>query len=235
MPAETKVKLFQLRGAWGAPSISPFCIKLETHLRLARVPFESAPGSPLQSPSGKVPWIEHGGERICDSQRVVEHLARTVGADLDAGLSASEQATSHALRRMLEAGTYFGLCWLRWISDEGFAAYKPILLTLAPPGLGHLVLPVIRRDMKRQVRLQGTSLLTAAEVNALVVRDFAAVDAALGDKPFLFGDTPTSLDAVVFAFVESLLAFPVESEAKRRVREETRLDAHRARVRELAY
>ena len=45
----------------------------------------------------------------------------------------------------------------------------------------------------------------------------------------------TSLDAVAFGFVESLLAFPVESEAQRRVRSETRLDSYRERVRKLAF
>ena len=135
----------------------------------------------------------------------------------------------------METGTYFGMCWLRWMSDAGFNAYKPVLRGLAPAGLGYLVVPILRRDMRKQIMLQGTGRLTEAEVNEAVFRDFAALDSELGDKPFVFGDTPTSLDAVAFGFVESLFAFPVESDAQRRVRTETRLDTYRARVRTLAY
>lgn len=32
------VTLYQPPGAWGIPSVSPFCVKLETWLRMAGVP-----------------------------------------------------------------------------------------------------------------------------------------------------------------------------------------------------
>ena len=82
---------------------------------------------------------------------------------------------------------------------------------------------------------QGTGLLSEQEVHALVARDFEALDEALGDKPFVFGDEPTSIDAVLFAFVESLMAFPVEGPSKAAVRDNTRLLDFRARVRARAY
>jgi glutathione S-transferase len=232
MPA---VKLFQLPGAWGAPSVSPFCIKLETYLRLAKVPFESRNGAPMQSPNGKVPWGDIDGTVVADSQRVIEHLATHHGVDLDQRLSESEKRRSHALRRILEASTYFGLCWIRWVDEEGFAAYKPVLLKMAPPVLNHLVLPLLRRGVKKQVMAQGTGLLSEQEVHALVLRDFEVLDEALGTKPFVLGDEPTSIDAVLFAFVESLMAFPVEGPSKAAVRDSTRLLEFRARVRALAY
>ncbi|WP_414641306.1 glutathione S-transferase C-terminal domain-containing protein [Archangium sp.] len=33
----------------------------------------------------------------------------------------------------------------------------------------------------------------------------------LGDKPFLLGESPTSFDAAFYAFIVSILAFPVDS------------------------
>lgn len=235
MTAAPAVKLFQLPGAWGAPSISPFCVKLETHLRLAKVPFETKVGSPVGSPTGKVPWIEHEGKVVGDSQRVVDYLATNLGVDLDRALTPAEKMRSRVLRRLLESSAYFGMCWLRWMADAGFDAYKPVLRSLLPAGLGHVVVPILRRDMRKQIVLQGTGRMSEAEVNDALVHDFFALDAELGDKPWMFGDEPSSLDAVAFGFVESLLAFPVESEAQRRVRAETKLDSYRERVRKFAY
>jgi hypothetical protein len=38
------VVVHELRGAWGLPSISPFCLKLQTWLRIAGVPYSSVRG-----------------------------------------------------------------------------------------------------------------------------------------------------------------------------------------------
>jgi glutathione S-transferase len=37
----------------------------------------------------------------------------------------------------------------------------------------------------------------------------------LGDKPFLLGESPTSFDATVYAFIKSIAAYPVDSPLRR--------------------
>ena len=34
------ITLFQFQRYWGLPNISPFCLKLETYLRLAKIPYQ---------------------------------------------------------------------------------------------------------------------------------------------------------------------------------------------------
>lgn len=41
---------------WNVPNMSPFCVKLETYLRMAKLPYQTAPGNPLQAPLGKIPY-----------------------------------------------------------------------------------------------------------------------------------------------------------------------------------
>ncbi|MBK6513676.1 MAG: glutathione S-transferase family protein [Polyangiaceae bacterium] len=208
------IHLYQLPGAWGVSSVSPFCVKLEAYLRFAGLPFETRFGDPRKAPRGKVPWLEDDGVVVADSQRAISHLVAKHSVALDERLSASERTLGHALRRMLEEGTYFGMVWLRWGDPKGWAAYRPILVGMAPPVIGGAVIGLIRRQLLGQLRVQGVGRFEEQEKQELVIRDFAALAQALGDKPFLFGDQPTSFDATAYAFVASLLAFPVSSPAR---------------------
>lgn len=224
------VTLYQLDGAWGASSISPFCIKAEAFLRIAGVPFESAFGDPRRAPRKKVPWLVDDGVVVADSQHIVEHLVRTRGLELDARLTDVERAQGRAVRRMLEEGTYFTMVWLRWGDSAGFDAYKPVLLGMAPPVIGRAVLGIIRRQVLRSLFAQGTGRHTPDEIQAMARADFGALASLLGDKPFLFGEEPTSYDATAYAFVASVLAFPVPSSTKTFVEECRNLVAYRERI-----
>lgn len=57
------------------PNISPFVLKLETYLRMAKIPYEVDKTDPI-SVKGKSPWITLNGEHIADSQLCVEYLAK---------------------------------------------------------------------------------------------------------------------------------------------------------------
>jgi len=49
------IDLYQLDGAWGSSSVSPFCIKAETYLRMSGTPFTTKFGDPRKGPRKKVP------------------------------------------------------------------------------------------------------------------------------------------------------------------------------------
>lgn len=225
------VDLYQLDGAWGTSSVSPFCIKLEAYLRMAEIPFRSHFGDPRKAKRGKVPWLLLDGETIEDSGLAVRALQeRGVGLPLDARLTPDEHARGHALRRMFETGTYFALVYQRWQLDAGWAAYKPYFLARIPRPVGALIVPMLRRNVKRQLWEQGTGRFDEAQVDDMIVSDFTAFSRALGDADFLFGDRPTSFDAVAYAFTTALLGFPVASRATEAVRSLPNVVTFRQRV-----
>jgi glutathione S-transferase len=79
------IKLFQFPRMFGIPNVSPFCCKLETWLRIARVPYEVVDTpDPRKGPKGKLPFIEDAGVRIADTSLIVDHLVKTRGVDPDA-------------------------------------------------------------------------------------------------------------------------------------------------------
>jgi glutathione S-transferase len=54
--------------------------------------------------------------------------------------------------------------------------------------------------MKQVLHGQGFGRHSEAEIADLASRDFAAASRLLGDKSYLFGETPCGVDATLFAF-----------------------------------
>src|SRR5262249_56922696 len=64
------IKLFQFPRMFGIPNLSPFCCKLETWLRITRVPYEVVDTpDPRKGPKGKLPFIQDAAMPIADSSR----------------------------------------------------------------------------------------------------------------------------------------------------------------------
>ena len=86
-------------------SISPFALKLETWLRLAKIPYKNVYTRKFSRASHTIPYIELNGEQISDSNRIMERLRSQFSADLDLGLTAVQAATDHGLTSMIENHT----------------------------------------------------------------------------------------------------------------------------------
>jgi glutathione S-transferase len=197
--------------AFGVNDISPFCLKLESYLRMAGIPYTARMADFGKAPKGKIPFIEEEGSYLGDSQFIIEHLKRKHGDTLDAKLSAAEVAQGHLVRRVLEESVYWHIIQERWVSQEGWRTYKPVFGSFFPPVVGKLVTPMIRRGVTKAAHTQGLGRHRPEEILEMGKADVSAVAAVLGDKPFLLGENPTSFDAALYAFIVSILAFPVDS------------------------
>jgi glutathione S-transferase len=209
------IYLCQPPGDWGLPSFGPFCVKLESYLRMANVPYQVKAPDFRKAPKGKIPFIEEDGAFMGDSQLIIEHLKRKHGDPLDAKLGAEEVAKGHAVRRMLEESTYWHLVHERWIRDEGWQLYGPAFSRLMPPVVRKIAVPMIRRSVRKALHAHGLGRHKPEEILELGKADISAVATLLGDKPFLLGDSPTSFDATVYAMIGGILGFPVDSPLRR--------------------
>lgn len=223
--------LYTTPGAYSTVSLSPFCTKLECWLRMAEIPFETARAVPPRAPKGKIPYVDLDGTKMGDSQLVIEKLTREHDIRLDDHLTPAQRATGHLLRRALEEGTYFALVYTRWKVDAGFAIQRPVFASLAPRAIGWLIPHIIRRGAVTKLYHQGFGRHTFEEVQAMAIADLEAAATIFGDGPYLFGDRPTSYDATLFAFVDGLLGFPLDTPVRRRAME-LGFHEYRRRVRE---
>lgn len=226
------IKLFQFpAGAFGVPNPSPFCIKVETWLRLAKLPYEVVPVAvPRRAPLGKLPYIEDGDARIPDSSAIIEHLTAAYPVTLDVGLSAQQRAIAHAFDRMFGEATYWGLVYARWVDAEGWEQMKTAFSFL-PAVLRPLVPPLIRRRVQGTLHAQGMGRYQPEVIDARVAEDLAATAAQLGEQAFFLGDTPRSIDATVYAFIASIWEANIATRLKPLVAEHANLLRYSARMR----
>lgn len=83
------ITLFQFPPAFNVPNVSPFCLKLETFLRLAGLEYQVKPVmDPRKGPKGKLPFITLDGKAIADTAIIMRTLQQYYEFDLDAGLDA---------------------------------------------------------------------------------------------------------------------------------------------------
>lgn len=232
------IKLFQFEPAFGLPNASPFCMKLETYLRMAGLPFEMPPFTvrDLQrAPKGKLPYIEDNGRTIADSTFIVDHLKATYGDKLDAWLTREQAAVALAFQRLIEENLYWAVVHTRWTEPKGWALTRPAFFDKLPGPLKWIVPPLARRGLGKEMHGHGMGRHAPDEILAIGRRDITALADFLGDEPYFMGEQPCSLDATAYAFIANLNWAPVESNLKQHARQYPQLEAYCRRMRARYY
>lgn len=225
------IRLFQFAPAFGLPNASPFCMKMETYLRMAALPFELVnSGNVMKAPKHKLPYIDDGGTVVADTTLIIEYLKGRYGDPLDAALSPAERAVATAFQRLIEENLYWAVVQTRWAEPEGWAKTREAFFgTMAAP-LRWFVPALARRGLLAEMRGHGMGRHSEAEIHAIGCRDVTAVADFLADKPFMLGEQPTSLDATAHAFLANLLWAPVDSPIQRLARSRPTLQAYCERM-----
>jgi glutathione S-transferase len=208
----SELVVHHLPGAWGLPSVSPFCLKLDTYLRMVDIPFEVViDATPFGAPKKKLPAIEHRGRFIGDSSFVIEYLEREFDCDPGRDLSAAEQAVAQAFKRLIEENLYWTMVYDRWLVDSNWRKFRDVVLVGIAPPVRRIIGPIARRGVRRSLKGQGIGIHSTEEIHAIGSRDLGAVADFLGDKPFLMGDTATGIDATAYGFLANILLAPIAS------------------------
>jgi glutathione S-transferase len=205
------IKLFQFPRMFGIPNVSPFCCKLETWLRIARVPYEVVDTpDPRTGPKGKLPFIEDAGVRIADTSLIVDHLVKTRGVDPDAPLNASQRAIALLVQRTLEEHYAFVLAYTHFVRDEGWRHTRARFDSL-PAIVRPLVGSMVRGRVKKMLWKHGILRHSDEDIVESALRDWRAVLTVMCEGPFFFGDEPTGVDAIVFGALATSVLTPIES------------------------
>lgn len=231
------IVLYQFPPAFGLPNLSPFCMKVETYLRMIGEPYKvRTVMDPRRAPRGKLPFVEDGAATICDSQLIVQHFERTREDPLgEKRLDAADAATSHAVRRLCEEGLYFPTLYSRWVDPSGWAALREEVFSKLPLILRSVVPPLARRGVMRQLHEQGTGRHDRAEVYAMGRADIRALAGLLGDRRYFVDDRPTSVDATAYAFLAGHVLSPLDTPLREEARRADNLVRYCERMREAYY
>jgi glutathione S-transferase len=232
----SEVLVHQIPSAWGLPSVGPFCLKLETYLRMTGIPYRTVvDATPFRGPKRKLPWIEHAGNRIGDSGFIIEYLERQFGCDANAVLSSAERAIAHSLRRLIEENLYWTMVYDRWIVEKNWVVARDVILGGIPLPMRSLIAPIARRGVRKQLEAHGIGLHSRDEIHAIGRSDVSAIAAFLGDKPFLMGNTATQVDAVAYGLMANIANAPIESPIRDEIASRSNLVSYMQRMREQYY
>lgn len=218
MADASTLHVYHLPGAWGLPTVSPFCLKLDAWLRMAGIAHEShTAATPFAGPKGKAPWIEQDGQKLGDSTFIIAHLIEQHGIDPDAKLSPAQRGTAVAIQRLSDENLYWTMVHDRWMNDANWQQFRDVVLGGLAVPVRRVLGPIARRGVKKQLEGHGMGIHTPAEIAAIGRRDVNALSGILGDQDWFFGAEPTSTDAVVYAQLVNIWRAPFESEVRRAI------------------
>lgn len=222
--------------AMGVFDISPFCSKLITYAKLAKIDIEFKPGSPMKAPKRKLPYIEWDGRLIADSSAIIEAWQKA-GWDLNAHLSAAQRHESRAIQSMVEEHLYFHLLHLRWV--DGWSVYGDVIRQVirnsgAPRAIVGIALKKARADVIKSLHAQGVGRHDDAFLLQQATELLDAVAYYLAREPgvYLFGDQPSGVDAVVFAFIDAIITPDVDAPLIAKAKQNKVLTSYVEQVRE---
>lgn len=227
------ITLFQFKPMFGLPNPSPFCMKLETYLRMAGLVHTviTLKGRP-QFFTGKTPYVEIDGKLYADSGLIITHLEQTHRHPVDGKLTLAERATSLALWRLMEEHLYWVAVYMRWADPATRAAWRPYLQELL--GLSGLMTSLVaylsaRRVMKTLSR-RGLGRYPPEAIWQMGIADIQALVHWLGNRTWGFGEMPTIFDACLAAFISNIAATPWDNPLTAAAKKHPNLTAHSARL-----
>ena len=209
------IELHQFSRAFGLPNPGPFCMKLEAFLRQANIDYRVVEcNDHRKAPKGKVPFIVYNGERIGDSNLIIERLSQDFKVDLDAGLSDQEKAIHHSMRAMLDEHLYFVLVYGRWMNDDNWPILRNTLFAAIPKLIRGVITSKIRDKVSGDLSAQGIAKHSPEEIYAMGIKDVEALATYLSGKTWFGNNKPCLLDISAVTMLASFLKVPMNTPVK---------------------
>ena len=195
------ITLYAFGPGFGLPDPSPFVMKVETLLKMAKLAYRTDTTGFGKAPKGKLPYIDDDGVVVSDSTFIRWHIEKKYGIDFDKGLDKSQKAIAWAFEKMAEDQLYWVVVNERWMDDTNFRKGPAAFFEKVPAPLRPLVTAMVRRKLRTTLHGQGIGRDAPDDIVALATRSIDAIADFLGDKRFFMGGEPTGVDATMFAFV----------------------------------
>jgi len=232
----SSLRVFTFSPLWGLPSAGPFALKLLAWLKLAGIPYEQVnEDNPRKGPKGKNPWIEFEGERIGDSELIIDLLSRRFGADLDAKLSREQKAIGLAWRRTFEEHFHQILEWELLVHPVGGSFMRQSLGSKMPWVVAPFIFAALRSHLRRQLFARGIGRHAPEVIAAKGRADLDALACFLGDRPILLGEQPSVADTALFGLLAPMAHWPMETPVAAHLKAVPTLVAYCERMRQRCF
>ncbi len=231
------LKMYGYLPVWGLSDMSPYVSFTDAYLRMSEIPFETEilfQGDLSKTPKGKLPYIvEDDGTVVSDTVLIQFHLEKKYGDRLDGWLTKQQRASATLMNRAIGECWYWTVVQTRYRRDEDFKIYDPLWVTFLswlPVEQRGEPVRAFREHLLTQFWNHGTGRNSEAEVERIAETLTDAMSDLLGDKPYVFGDRPSSLDANMYAGLVHVMFTPFPSPIGQYCRSKPNLVAFTNRV-----
>ena len=201
------IKIYNFGPIGDVCDASPFCVKVETYMKLAGITYETYSDAQnlRKAPKGKLPFIEDNGKVIADSSFILKYLKETYGDKIDGHLSATDQAIAHAFIKMIDENLYWVMIHARWLLPHNKEVLNRLFFGAIPFPLNKLIAFKAHGDVKQNINKHGMGRHSDQEILELGNADLLALANLLGAKTYFFGEQPSSLDITAYGILSQLI------------------------------
>lgn len=209
------IELFKFKPVGNLPDPSPFCMKVETFLKMAALEYRNVEiNDPNKGPKGKLPFIQDGENVVGDSSLIIEYLTDRYSPAIHRDLNKQQNAIGHSLTKLLEERFYWIVVYSRWIDDRCWPSIRDEFFGSLPKPIRFPLAGWVRKRVKRDLRGQGIGRHSQDEIYAMGRQDLQSVSDILDANDFMLGNNPTQFDCSVHAFVATAIQFSLDTPLK---------------------
>ena len=219
------ITLYSYPPLFGVADNNGYGLKVSAFLRLTGLPFvHEHIFDASTAPRGQLPYIVDDGEMIGDSEVILAHLTAKHQLKIDAALGEDERRLGVLASRLLD-DLYWVMSYSRWKDERYWPEFKAALLR-EHPSVTEEALGNAREFNFQRYHFQGIGRYTPDGAYARGLADLAALDGIITDQGYVFGQTPTSIDAGIYGFIANIYFYEIDTELKRFVVSRPKLVRH---------
>jgi glutathione S-transferase len=225
--------LYSYPPLFGVADNNGYGLKVFAFLKLAGVPFHHAHIFDASSaPRGQLPYIVDGGDTVGDSETILAYVTEKYGVTIDAALTPAQRTTNLLITRMLD-DLYWVMSYSRWKDERYWPAFRDALLR-EHPALNAEGLAKARAFNAQRYYYQGIGRYDPDAAMARGLADLAAIAALAPAQGYVYGETPTSIDASLYGFIANIYFYDIDTPLKQFVSAHGNIVRHCRAIHEIA-
>ncbi|XP_022901792.1 metaxin-1-like [Onthophagus taurus] len=210
------IELTVWEGDFGLPSMCSDCIYMMLYTKIANVPVTyKYHKNPYWDVGESFPIFQHGRIFTTNLQLMLGYL-RIKRYGTEFGLSSKQCSQSYAFMNLLENTLKPVVEYVWWVNRKNFDEFTRPWYTKAMPIPFNFVYP---RHRRRKAENIVAAICTETDSFEFIhsymfntaEKCFQALKVRLGKAPYFYGGSPTSLDAMVYAYLAPLIKLPFPS------------------------
>jgi glutathione S-transferase len=225
------IQLYQFPSRPEILNLSPFCMKVELYLKMAKIPYQTVSiRNPAKAPKGKVPFIIDEGKKIADSAIIIDYLEHKYNQPLDAHLTLAQQAEKILIQRLLDEHFAWILTYSRWVDENYNSTALDMFFGKKRGLLMRLIAKKVQAKMVKSCFNQGIGRHSAEEVYQFGMEDLIALDRILEHRTYGLGEQVSSVDACIYAHLANIVEIDLDTPLRQQALQLPHLMAYVSRM-----